>query len=194
MRNPVKTRALPLLLLLAFVPAFSACDVGTIRLAGFRFANPTPGALVATDPGAEFVLRLPKYRTAVELWLDGAPLDPSAWTETEREARGSLDGVEPGPHALEARVTIPVIFRGVELSFTTVSSFEMGAGASFSVRESVEQLHVTRTAPDTELELIDPDGVVVDAGHSDYQGSLIFREIEPGIGYRVATVGAPREI
>lgn len=194
MRNLVKTRALPLLLLLAFVPAFSACDVGTIRLAGFHFATPTPDALVAAEPGAEFVLRLPKHRTTVEVWLDGAPLGTSAWTETEREARGSLDGVEPGPHELEARVTIPVIFRGVALSFTTVSSFEMGAGASFTVRESLEQLHVTHTAPDTELELIDPDGVVVDAGHSDYMGALIFRQIEPGIGYRVATRGAPREI
>jgi predicted acyl esterase len=190
----MNARALPLLLTLALTPLVTACDVGPFRLAGFEFANPTPGAIVATEPGATFVLRLPKYRSDVALWLDGAPLDPSDWIETEREARGTLDGVDPGPHELRAEVAIPVVFRGLQLRFTTTSHFEMGAGASFSVRESVEQLHVTHTAPDTELELIDPNGVVVDAGHSDYQGSLIFREIEPGIGYRIATLGAPREV
>ena len=190
----MKTRALSLLLLLAFAPAFTACDIGSFELLGFRFANPTQDALVATEPGAEFVLHLPEHRTAVEVWLDGAPLAPNAWTETPREARGSLADVAPGAHELVARVTIPVIFRGVQLSFTTSTDFELGAGASFSVRESVEQLHVTHTAPDTELELWNPDGAVVDTGHTDYQGSLIFRQVEPGIGYRIATTGTPREV
>ena len=64
----------------------------------------------------------------------------------------------------------------------------------FSVRESVEQLHVTRAVPGAGLEVWDADGQVVDAGVADAQGSLIFRELAPGFDYRVVSTSAPREL
>lgn len=57
--------------------------------------------------------------------------------------------------------------------------------ASFSVRESVEQLHVTHAEPGIELEVVDDTGAVVASGKADAQGSLVFRKLAPGSGYAV---------
>ena len=54
-------------------------------------------------------------------------------------------------------------------------------------RGSVEQVSVTGAASDTELALYDADGTAVDRGTTDSQGSLLFREVEPGEDYRIAT-------
>ena len=62
------------------------------------------------------------------------------------------------------------------------------AEAEFSVRPSVEQVSVTGAEPGTDLALHDARGRSVATGRSDEQGSLIFREVEPGREYRVATV------
>ncbi len=59
--------------------------------------------------------------------------------------------------------------------------------AEFSVRGSVEQVSVTGAAPGTELVLHDEDGAAVATGSADSQGSLLFRQVDPGDGYRVAT-------
>ncbi len=69
--------------------------------------------------------------------------------------------------------------------------------ATFQVRESVEQLHITHAAPGASLELIIENGendAVVQTGTTDDQGSLIFREIAPASGYRVRTTVEPVEI
>lgn len=55
--------------------------------------------------------------------------------------------------------------------------------AEFDVRESVEQLHVTKAAPGTSLTVFDSGGAEVQTGTTDDLGSLIFRQIEPGDGY-----------
>ncbi len=55
------------------------------------------------------------------------------------------------------------------------------------VRGSVEQVSLTGAEPDIELALHDADGDAVDTGTTDSQGSLLFRLVEPGEGYRVAT-------
>ena len=63
-----------------------------------------------------------------------------------------------------------------------------GAGAPsapFSVRESVEQLHITHAEPDAVLELVNASGAAIDEGQVDYLGSLIFRQVPPGTGYTV---------
>jgi uncharacterized protein len=66
--------------------------------------------------------------------------------------------------------------------------------AEFSVRESVRQLHITHADPGAALRVIDGAGNEVASGTTDALGSLIFRELEPGEGYSVETVGpAPRE-
>jgi predicted acyl esterase len=63
--------------------------------------------------------------------------------------------------------------------------------AEFTVNGSVEQVHVSGAEPDQVLALYDADGEVVDEGVADEQGSLIFRLVEPGDGYRVATTTQP---
>ncbi|MFT3842704.1 MAG: CocE/NonD family hydrolase [Myxococcaceae bacterium] len=59
--------------------------------------------------------------------------------------------------------------------------------AAFKVRESVEQLHVTHATPGDELVLLDPHGKQVQTGTVDMLGSLIFRHVTAGKGYRVQT-------
>ena len=66
--------------------------------------------------------------------------------------------------------------------------------AEFSVRESVRQLHITHAEPDTDLRVVDSAGAEVALGTTDHLGSLIFRELEPGMGYSVEETGPiPRE-
>jgi predicted acyl esterase len=60
--------------------------------------------------------------------------------------------------------------------------------AALSVQPSVEQVAVTGADPGADLSLHDADGRSVATGRTDDQGSLIFRSVEPGSGYRVATV------
>jgi uncharacterized protein len=60
----------------------------------------------------------------------------------------------------------------------------------FSVRESVEQLHVTHAPPGTELAVFDRAGAQVATGTTDELGSLMFRNIAPGDGYSVKTTVA----
>lgn len=55
--------------------------------------------------------------------------------------------------------------------------------AEFDVRESVEQLHITKTTPGTSVTLFAAGGAEVQTGTTDELGSLIFRKIEPGDGY-----------
>ena len=188
----MRARALTLLMTLALAPSLTACDIGQIKIANFRFTSPAADTLVS-EPSPEFVLRLPKFRTDVQILLDGVPLEAGSWTETEHEARGVLDGVAPGPHVLRADVAINVIFRGLGVEVSTSTPFEMPAAPSFSVRESIEQLQVTHAAANADLELLNAVGAPVATGTTDYQGSLIFREVDPGDGYRVVTTGSPRE-
>ncbi len=64
-----------------------------------------------------------------------------------------------------------------------------GREAAFSVRESVEQLHVTHAEPGELLEVVDARGAVVASGTVDAQGSFVFRQLAPGEGYVVRTTG-----
>lgn len=64
-----------------------------------------------------------------------------------------------------------------------------GREATFQVRESVEQLHVTHATPGAELVVVDAAGKQVASGTVDVQGSLVFRLIPPGSGYVVKTKG-----
>ncbi|NQX90042.1 MAG: CocE/NonD family hydrolase [Halioglobus sp.] len=57
--------------------------------------------------------------------------------------------------------------------------------ASFDVRESVEQLHITGAEPGQELAVYDRQGQRVAAGTADDLGGLIFRRLTPGPGYSV---------
>jgi predicted acyl esterase len=60
--------------------------------------------------------------------------------------------------------------------------------ASFSVRESIEQLHITHGTPGATLGLYTTDGDLIDEGITDYLGSLIFRLVPPDGRYYVETI------
>ena len=62
---------------------------------------------------------------------------------------------------------------------------------SFAVRQSVAQIHVWNAEPETGLEVLGPDGDLVAADATDYQGSLIFRELDPGMNYAVRLANDP---
>lgn len=57
--------------------------------------------------------------------------------------------------------------------------------AEFAVRESVGQLHVTKAAPNTALDVYDASGAQVASGETDALGSLVFRNLAPGSNYSV---------
>ena len=65
--------------------------------------------------------------------------------------------------------------------------------AEFSVRESVEQLHVSHAGPGVELSVQGPSGGEIARGRTDELGSLVFRALAPGDGYRVREVESGRE-
>src|SRR5689334_5740062 len=57
--------------------------------------------------------------------------------------------------------------------------------ATFSVRESVEQLQVTHASPGATLTVVDALDAVVQTGTADALGSYLFRALPPGHGYRI---------
>jgi predicted acyl esterase len=62
--------------------------------------------------------------------------------------------------------------------------------ASFSVRESIEQLHITHAAPGTTLGLYTTAGDFIDEGVVDDLGSLLFRLVPPDSRYYIETMDA----
>lgn len=83
------------------------------------------------------------------------------------------------------------------LHLLTVVSVVLAVGcgreATFQVRESVEQLHVTHAVPGSTLVVVDAAGKEVASGTVDVQGSLVFRRVAPGKDYRVKTQGKDPE-
>lgn len=63
----------------------------------------------------------------------------------------------------------------------------------FDVRPTVAMLYVTHAPPMTELAVVDATGTTVATATTDELGSLIFRELAPGKGYRVTTTAPPIE-
>ena len=81
--------------------------------------------------------------------------------------------------------------RGVRFSVGAAAltlAFVSGTGvaeASFSAHGSVEQVYVTDLAPGAQMSLLNRPGRKVATKRADAQGGLVFREVRPGIGYRV---------
>ncbi len=61
----------------------------------------------------------------------------------------------------------------------------------FSVRGSVEQVHVWNAPAATEVVLVDGGGTAIETATTDDLGSVMFRGIAPGAGYVVRTTTAP---
>ena len=66
--------------------------------------------------------------------------------------------------------------------------------APYKVRGSVEQIFVTHAEPDLKLEARNGQGKAVATGTTDHLGSLIFRKVPPGPGYRVYVADASPEV
>ncbi len=64
---------------------------------------------------------------------------------------------------------------------------------NFKVRESVEQLHIWQAEPETDFEVLNAEKVVLFSGATDYQGSLVIRNLPPGTDYLVRVVENPTE-
>jgi len=198
------------LLVAALVPGVASCIPDELPdgfgVSFFRFITPAENTLALAD-GTAFRLLLPDAASFknLKISLDGKRIkkrkngskqrkkSKSRWTLGAGEAQGTLEGLEPGIHLLSAELRYRV-FKGFEIPLSTWTVFEVVEPASFSVRESVEQLHVTRAAPDAPLELRDATGATLASVTADYQGSYIFRELEPGEGYQVVEVGSPLQI
>jgi len=72
-----------------------------------------------------------------------------------------------------------------------VSQLPPRTSTSFSVRASVEQLHLWNAEPDKAIEVLGPQGELAAEGTTDYQGSLVFRELSPGDDYSVRLADTP---
>ena len=66
--------------------------------------------------------------------------------------------------------------------------------ASFKVQTSVQQLFVTHATPEGEVVVLDSSGAKVQAGTADALGSIIFRKLKPGSGYRVRASATQEEV
>lgn len=63
----------------------------------------------------------------------------------------------------------------------------------FKVRGSVEQVHIWSANPEMDFEVVNADGDVVAQGTTDYQGSLILREVAPDTEMVVRMADDPDE-
>ena len=70
----------------------------------------------------------------------------------------------------------------------------MRAEGAFVVRGSVGQVFVSYAAAESTLELRDGQGSVVSEGKADKLGSLIYRKVAPGEGYRVNVKGTAEDV
>src|SRR5207253_223432 len=81
--------------------------------------------------------------------------------------------------------------RGLSVFFIFATACSPDGNASFTVRESVEQLQVTHARVGQPLSLLDHGGALVQSGVADEQGSYLFRKVVPADGYTIVA-GAER--
>jgi len=168
----MRPNLLPQLAFLLALPFFLAACAPE----GEPFTSPADGSVT----GADVPVRLPlPGDTPVRLSLDGVVLDAAGFPFAAGGLAGALADLEPGVHELRARY-----FGAFYVPVTVVSRFEVAVGAGFTARGSVEQVSVVRAEPGQALELHGAAGWQAE-GVADEQGSLIFREVPPGDGYRV---------
>ncbi len=93
-----------------------------------------------------------------------------------------------------ARRAMPVLLSLALLVPLACSSSKGGgdraATAPFHVQGSVEQLAVTAAPVGHRLELLDASGKTAATGKADALGSMLFRKVKPGAGYRVVDADA----
>ena len=77
---------------------------------------------------------------------------------------------------------ISVLLAGVALALVFASS---ASAASFNARGSVEQVYVTGLPAGAGISLLDSGGGVVATRNANQRGGALFRNVDPGSGYRV---------
>jgi hypothetical protein len=87
-------------------------------------------------------------------------------------------------------LALALVLASVILPAANGAAQQESAVATFQVSGSVEQVSVTGATPETELVLVDRGGDTVGRGRVDALGSLLFRGVEPGAGYRVREPGS----
>ena len=194
----MRPRPIPQLLVLTLLFALAACVPGLDSASGFglpffRFTSPDPGSL-ELEPSVDFRLLLPTTNGSLKLrvTLDGQPVDPATFRVGARDVRGTLEALAPGPHRLEASLRVAVL--SFSLPLHAWIAFEMAAprellgarerrAAPRDARGAGRRARAARRGGDTSSTAASPTT----------RAALIFRELEPGDGYRVVTTGAPRE-
>lgn len=63
----------------------------------------------------------------------------------------------------------------------------------FKARATVEQIYIWSADAEVEIEILDADGEIVATGETDYQGSFIFRSLEPGKDYLARLKDSPED-
>src|SRR4051812_27573812 len=66
------------------------------------------------------------------------------------------------------------------------------AEAAYQAQGSVEQVQVTGLSPGTRVALVTRKGKTVKRGAADALGAFLFRNVKPGVGYRVRPAGQAR--
>jgi predicted acyl esterase len=179
----MRTRLLPLLLAGLLAPALAGClPSGT---SSFYFTMPGDESTLLVGDELEFTLHAPAPSVTSDLtiWIDGRTLDAGDVTHAGNQISGSVAGLAPGTYVMLARVRVDGPF--LDLPSFAWRIVEVAGAASFQARGSIEQVHVTHAPPGATLELLDASQQPVAEGVADALGSLIFREVEPGSGYRV---------
>jgi len=186
----MRHRVLPVLLAALLGPVLTSCLPSSFGSPLFHFVEPDA---LQVFVGSEFSFELrapsPAATSDLRIWIGGDEIEPDAFTHDGNEVSGTLEGVAPGYHMLFAEIRLQGPF--FELPLYAWRMVEVAGPAQFQVRGSVEQVHVTHAAPGAEIQLLDAGNALVADGIADYQGSLIFREVAPGSGYRVFAKAAP---
>src|SRR4051812_20976059 len=82
------------------------------------------------------------------------------------------------------RVVMRVQLAAVIAAFAFAFVFVAGA-AAFDAHGSAEQVYATGADPGATLTLLDPRGATVATEQATAEGGVLFRDVDPGSGYRV---------
>jgi predicted acyl esterase len=186
----MRTRLLPVLLTIGLTPLLSSCIPAGFGTPLFQFTTPDVFQIFVADD-FEFALDAPSpdATASLEIWIDNELVDPGSYTHDGSGVHGGLTGIEPGYHLLLAKLRLDGPFFTVPLYAWKM--IEVAGPGSFQARGSVGQVHVTHATPGARIQLLDGGSQTVAEGEADEQGSLIFRELEPGSGYRVLSAEGP---
>lgn len=96
----------------------------------------------------------------------------------------STAGSSPEHHVRRSRLWLVAILAAALTSLLTAA-----AASAFDAHGSAEQVYATGLSPDAQASLLNKSGGTVATQSADAQGGVLFRNVAPGSGYRVASAG-----